>query len=47
MPKYRVTEIVVYEVEADDEEHAVDIIIECDDPDAFFLEVRDRSAEEA
>lgn len=45
MGKYRVTETVVYEVEADDAEHAEQIIIESDDPNEYFVEVSERDAE--
>lgn len=45
MPKFHVTEIVVYEVEADDVEHAEQIIINSDNPDQYFVEVSEREVE--
>lgn len=47
MAKYIVTEIVKYEVEADDEAAACDIITDAEDRDAYCVSVADRYAEEA
>jgi hypothetical protein len=45
MATYRVTEVVHYEVEAEDPAEAVDIIINADNPDRnYFTEVSDRYA---
>jgi hypothetical protein len=47
MPKFKVTEVVVYLVDADDEDHAEDIITNAEDRDQYCIEVSDRYAEEA
>lgn len=46
MPKFKVTEVVVYLVDADDENHAEDIITNSEDRDQYCVEVTDRYAEE-
>jgi hypothetical protein len=45
MPKYLVTEVVEYIVEADDEEHAIEIMVQSEDINQFFHAVLERDAE--
>lgn len=45
MPKYIVTEVVDYEVEADSEEAAEEIITDAADRDKYVVAVRERDAE--
>lgn len=47
MPTFKVRETVIYEVEADDAEHAEQIIINSEDPNEYFVEVEDREAWES
>jgi hypothetical protein len=47
MPRYLVTETVEYLVEADDEEHAEQILIGSENPDEYFVQCTDRTVEEA
>lgn len=47
MPKFIVTEVVKYEVEADDAAQAEQFIIDSENRDEFCVEVTDRYAEES
>lgn len=42
--RFDVTEVVVYEVEADNEESAIETIAECGDRDSYFVACLDRTA---
>lgn len=44
MAKFRVQEIVIYEVEAESCDDAIDQIVNSDDPKVFFHSVEDRTA---
>lgn len=46
MKTFRITEVVTYEVEAQDEEEAEAIFLDAEDINDFFVAVEDREVEE-
>lgn len=42
MPRFIIEENVTYEVEAEDAEAALDIFLDSDDPNEFFVSVEER-----
>jgi hypothetical protein len=46
MPRYRVTEVVEYMVDADDEDAAIHVIIHTEDRDAYWIGIAARYAVE-
>jgi hypothetical protein len=47
MKQFRITEVAVYLVDAEDEEEAESIFLNSEDPNEFFSYVDDREVEEA
>ena len=47
MKQFRITEVIVYHVDAEYEEEARGIFLNSEDPDEFFAYVDDREVEEA